>query len=252
MATYALRALVLKKTKLGEIDVIVSLLSDEGKHVRAVAKGMRKPGSRIGGRLEPYGVVDLLVRSGRSLDTIVEVEAVRTRATIYAEYSRSVTASVVVDVIDKLSVEGQVEPRIFGLADATLEVLEDAPAKKLQIILVGFLVKAMAMHGCRPVFDRCACCSKPTGHGVSRRFSLSEGGTICPGCRDTAGHSMAVSSESCALLGDLLYKTMAEIAADESEHDQRVVEEAFALMHVFAKHHLPVRLRALDLYREIL
>lgn len=252
MATYALRALVLKKTKLGEIDTIVSLLSDEGKHVRAVAKGMRKPGSRIGGRLEPYGVVDLLIRSGRSLDIIVEVETVRTRAAIYAEYNRSVTASVVVDVIDKLSLEGQVEPRIFGLADATLEVLESASAEKLRIILTGFLVKAMAMHGCRPVFDRCACCSRPTGHSASRRFSLSEGGTICSGCFGAAAHSMTASSESCALLGELLFRTMAEIAADESEHDQRVVSEALALVHAFVKHHLPVRLRALDMYGEIL
>jgi len=252
MATYTLKALVLKKTKLGEIDVIVSLLSDEGKHVRAVAKGMRKPGSRIGGRLEPYGVVDLLIRTGRTLDTIVEVEAVRTRAALFAEYGRSVTASVVVDVVDKLSVEGQVEPRIFGLADATLEVLEEASTGKLQIILVGFLVKAMAMHGCRPVFDRCACCSRLSAHGGAKRFSLSDGGTVCPECKDAAGHFMTASGEACALLGSLLYKTMAEIAADSEKADERVVTEALTLMHAFARHHLPARLRALDLYREIL
>jgi len=252
MATYTLRALVLKKVKLGEMDVIVSFLSDEGKHLRAVAKGMRKPGSRIGGRLEPYGVVDLLVRTGRTLDTIVEVEAVRTRAAIFAEYERSVTASVVVDVVDKLSVEGQVEPRIFGLADATLEALEGAPAGKLQIILVGFLVKAMAMHGCRPIFDRCACCSRPSTHAGVKRFSLSEGGTICPNCKDTAEHSMTASSEACVLLGELLYKTMAEIAADSDTTSERVVAEALALMHAFVRHHLSARLRALDLYREIM
>ena len=44
MPSYPLRALVLRKTKLGETDVIVTLASDEGRQVRAVAKGLGAPG----------------------------------------------------------------------------------------------------------------------------------------------------------------------------------------------------------------
>ena len=45
--TYRTRAIVLDKTKLGESDLILELLAENGSLVRAVAKGARKPGSRL-------------------------------------------------------------------------------------------------------------------------------------------------------------------------------------------------------------
>lgn len=41
--TYRCNALVLKKTKLGESDLILTCLKDDGSQLRAVAKGARKP-----------------------------------------------------------------------------------------------------------------------------------------------------------------------------------------------------------------
>lgn len=52
--TYSLQALVLRKTKLGETDLIVTLLAQDGRQVRAVAKGARKPNSSFASRLEIF------------------------------------------------------------------------------------------------------------------------------------------------------------------------------------------------------
>ena len=51
---YNERCIVLKHTKLGETDVIVTMLGGDGRQIRAVAKGLRKPGNRIGARLELF------------------------------------------------------------------------------------------------------------------------------------------------------------------------------------------------------
>ena len=51
-ATYTARAIVLRKTKLGESDLIVTLLAQDGSQARAVAKGARKPSSPFAARLE--------------------------------------------------------------------------------------------------------------------------------------------------------------------------------------------------------
>src|SRR5450756_700314 len=74
--SYPLRALVLRKTKLGEADLILTLLADDGRQVRAVAKGARKTKSRIGARAEPFTVLDLLLHEGRTLEVIGEAEIV--------------------------------------------------------------------------------------------------------------------------------------------------------------------------------
>ena len=52
--TYSLRALVLRRTKLGESDLILTLLSEDGSQKRAVAKGARRPKSSFAARTEPF------------------------------------------------------------------------------------------------------------------------------------------------------------------------------------------------------
>ncbi|MFQ9180415.1 MAG: DNA repair protein RecO [Eggerthella lenta] len=74
--TYDARAIVLRKTKLGESDLILALLAEDGSQIRAVAKGARKPASSFAARLELYSVVDLLVARGRSLDIVKEARLV--------------------------------------------------------------------------------------------------------------------------------------------------------------------------------
>ena len=71
-ATYTARAIVLRKTKLGESDLIVTLLAQDGSQARAVAKGARKPSSPFAARLELYSSVDLLCSEGRNLDIVKE------------------------------------------------------------------------------------------------------------------------------------------------------------------------------------
>ena len=50
--TYRTKVLVLDKTKLKETDLILTMLDERGRQVRAVAKGARKPGGRLAARCE--------------------------------------------------------------------------------------------------------------------------------------------------------------------------------------------------------
>ena len=72
--TYRCRAIVLDKTKLGGERPHPHLLADSGAQVRAVAKGARKPGSRLAARCELACSVDLLLARGRSLDVVSQAE----------------------------------------------------------------------------------------------------------------------------------------------------------------------------------
>ena len=67
-------AVVLRVTKLGEADRIVTLLTRREGRVRAVAKGVRRTKSRFGGRLEPFSHVDLQLYAGRNLDIVTQAE----------------------------------------------------------------------------------------------------------------------------------------------------------------------------------
>lgn len=241
MTSYALRVLVLRKTKLGEADIILTLLSADGRIVRAVAKGMRKPTSRFAGRLEPASVADVMLAPGRTLEVLSDARSVDLHPGLRAAYERSTAASVVLDVLDKMAVEGQPEERLFGLACATLAALEAAETERLRAVVTGFLLKAMAMHGYRPHLDSCVSCACSV---VDRSgFSLDAGGVLCSAC---GGTTPMLGRGARELLSWLLAATMEEIG--RTDLPQREVSEAFGLMRQFVTYHLPARLKALEYY----
>jgi len=243
MPSYHARALVLRKTKLGETDSILNLLAEDGRQIRAVAKGVRKPGSRFGGRLEPHSVVDLLLHTGRNLDVITEADTVVTHSAVREDFDRASAAAVVADVLDKMSLEGQAEDRLFGLGDATLAALEVADVSRLPQIVSAFLVKAMAMHGYRPQLESCAACAASAEGGSG--FSLAAGGIVCPDC----GSGEAVvrfSEDGRSQLERMLSSTMAEVAS--AHEDSETVRQTLDLLRGFVAYHVPAKMKALDMY----
>ncbi len=75
MPTYRDEAVVLRTHKLGEADRIVTMLSRSHGKIRAVAKGVRRTGSRFGARLEPFMVIDGQFYIGRTLDIVQQAES---------------------------------------------------------------------------------------------------------------------------------------------------------------------------------
>lgn len=244
MPTYPLQALVLRKTKLGETDTILTLLAADGRQVRAVAKGLRKPGGRFGARLEPYAVCDLMLNTGRSLEIVTDARTVASHSGLREDLDRSAAAAVAADLLDKISVEGQHEERLFALATTTFDVMEIAPVSAMPALVIAFLVKAMAMHGYRPQLESCACCAQEVGE--TREFSVAGGGALCPECGALDASTVRFSAEGRAWLQRLLLAKMAEIPALEMPDE--AMRDCFELVRAFVGFHVPARLKALDFY----
>jgi DNA repair protein RecO (recombination protein O) len=239
--SYPLRVLVLRKTKLGETDLILTLLAADGRQVRAVAKGARKPRGKLGARSEPFTVLDVLLHSGRNLEIVAEAQTVASHDAVRSDYDRTVAGAVVLDVLDKISVEGQVEPQLFDMTLVTLDVLDGAPVGCLDMVVAAFLLKALAMHGYRPALDACASCGGAVDGDAS--FSVEAGGVVCPGC---GGGGALVSAEARALMRALMRARMAEVVTLEAPIAVR--DEVLRVLRSYVGFHVPARLRALDSY----
>jgi DNA repair protein RecO (recombination protein O) len=241
VASYPLRALVLRKTKLGEADLIINLLAEDGRHVRAVAKGARRTKSKFGARVEPYSVLDLLLHTGRTLEIVVEAEIVRSHEGLRVDLDRMACAAVVADLLDKASVEGQTDDRLFGLACATLDAMETVEPAHLFAVTLAFLAKAMAMLGYRPQLHACATCARDAEGGST--FSLEAGGVLCPVCGAMDASALPISCEVRDALASLLGARMSEVPS--LELDREVQRACFALLREFVAYHVPARMRAL-------
>ena len=81
MGLYRDEGVILKTTKLGEADRIVTMLTRNHGKIRAVAKGVRRTKSRFGARLEPFMRADMLLAQGRNLDVVSQAVSLAAYAT---------------------------------------------------------------------------------------------------------------------------------------------------------------------------
>ena len=148
MPVYRDEAIVLRAQKLGESDRIVTLLTRQYGRVRAVARGVRKTSSRIGGRLEPFAHVDVQMYTGKSLDNITQVETIQALgAPLAADYVAWTSGTAMLEAAERLTPEER-EPAIpqFALLVSGLRSLA-ASEHDPRLILDSYLLRSLAVAG---------------------------------------------------------------------------------------------------------
>ncbi|AIC91641.1 DNA repair protein RecO [Bifidobacterium coryneforme] len=183
MAIYRDEGLVLKTTKLGEADRIITILTREHGKIRAVAKGVRRTKSRFGSRLEPFMRVDLLIAQGRNLDIVSQASSLATYAdSISADYDLYTNGGVILETADKL-IAGEDQPASdqYGLLLAALAALA-GHRHDPRAISASYLMRALALAGWRPRLDSCLVCGRTDDLTYC---SVSGGGAMCSADRTT-------------------------------------------------------------------
>lgn len=244
MPLYRDEAVVLRTQKLGEADRIVTLLTRRHGRVRAVAKGVRRTGSRFGARVEPFTHVDLQLHSanyerGKSLDTVTQAETIAPYGErIATDYGRYTAGTAVLETAERLTAEER-EPslRLYLLVVGALRSLADGNHLPT-LVLDAFILRALAIAGYEPSLDACARCDAPGPH---RFFAVAAGGLVCaehrPGGAATAS-PQAVALLDALLTGDWL---LADAAAGGTQR------EASGLVAAYLQWHIERGLRSLRL-----
>lgn len=238
MATYRDQGIVLRTHKLGETDRILTLMTQGRGKVRAVAKGVRRPGSRFGGRLEPYSHVDLLLYEGRSLDVVTQADLLAPHANIRADWHTSSAAAVLVELVDTVSVEGDRDNRLFLQLRAGLQAL-DAQPPDTRVFIDAFLLRVAGVVGFAVDTQRCATCGAAGPHPF---LSIVLGGTLCADC--APGGTRAVARDVVARLEMLSSDAWAPLVGLPDDDAGRV---AASFAHAYAEHHLDRRLKSYPL-----
>lgn len=173
MALYRTDAVVLRTYKLGEADRIVVLYTRTRGKVRAVAKGVRRTKSRFGGRLEPGAVVALQLYEGRNLDVITQAETSALLPSLRSDIDRYGRATILLEVVDQASVEGEANPALFKMLAGALTELERTGAA---LVVPAFVAKLLVLEGVQPLVDACVTCGRSDDLVA---LSVDDGGTLC-------------------------------------------------------------------------
>ncbi len=239
--TYRTRAVVLGRTKLGETDLILTLLCEGGAEARAVAKGARKPGGRLAARVELFCETDFLLAHGRSLDVVSEASLIEPHARLRGDYERVSAASAVAETARLTCFDGAEDGFLYPVCSRALTACEQAADQAhLDLVVAAYVMKVLAHGGWRPELDRCCAC----GDEATTFFSAAAGGVLCESCAREVAGAEPLGAGQLAWLRALIACTFDELLAAEVDPETAVF--LLGSSHVWAATHLDARLRALE------
>lgn len=161
-ASFSFEGIVVRKTKLKETDLILTILSQEGSLLPLVAKGARKPHNSFAARMELGNRVRGLAFSGSHLAILKEVSLVRAFEGSRKDIGSLYALSTLCEGAYKLCTEGQEDKRYFFCLDAALLQLTNAQNEWASALLAcAYLAKMFALLGLRPQLCSCISCAKP-------------------------------------------------------------------------------------------
>jgi len=234
MTLFRDRGVVLRTIRLGEADRIVTLITEEHGKVRAVAKGVRRTGSKFGSRLEPFSHVALLGWQGRGdLDIVNQVEVVDTFRAVREDLDRMTSAMSMLEVVDQVGQERHANPRLYAMLVGALTALAERDSA---MVAPAFFLKVLALEGSEPVLDVCVSCGEDDPDQLVA-FDLVEGGVLCRSCR----RGRSLSPQGLALMRRILGGGLAGVLA---EPRSAVTDEVSALATEAMEVHLDRRLRS--------
>lgn len=152
---YKTEGIILKRKNVGEADRIITVFTKEYGKMRVIAKGIRKVSSRRAPHLEVFTRVNMVVHSGKSLESVSEVEPVNVFESVRSDLKRISMAYYFCELIDSLLPEKQEQRDVYSLLTRALDDLGSGtrmyPMSKIFTLellwTLGFLPRSKTLNG---------------------------------------------------------------------------------------------------------
>jgi DNA repair protein RecO (recombination protein O) len=177
---YSTDAIVLSRFDYGEADRILTLITPTGGKIKAIAKGIRRQKSRIGGSLEPFAELNVLMARGRTFDVVVQVSVGHAWLNLRDNLESAATAWYLAELADRSLEEHRGAEPVYAILRRAYELLDAGMAP-------GRVARWYEMHladelGVRPEVDRCVECDRALEVDGRFRWVPPLGGVLCDRC----------------------------------------------------------------------
>jgi DNA repair protein RecO (recombination protein O) len=177
---YKTEGIVLKSMEYKEADKIVTIYTKDYGKITAIAKGVRKTKSKFGSSLEILTHSIFLIYKGRNIDIVSQTEILESFFSTSKEVIKFAFAANCVEIVNKLTVEREINIGLFNLLKEVLHYLRETNDPKL--LTLSFKWQTMSILGYRPSLNHCCRCNKSTEDQKEMYFNIREGGLVCNNC----------------------------------------------------------------------
>jgi DNA repair protein RecO (recombination protein O) len=195
---YTTDAIVLSRFDLGEADRVLTLITPSGGKLKAIAKGIRRPTSRLGGSLEPFAELTVALARGRTFDVVTQVSVGHAWLKLRDDLESAATAWYLAELADRSLEERHAAEPLYALLRRAYELLDAGMAP-------GRVARWFEMHlldelGVRPEVDRCVECDRVLESDERFRWVPPVGGIVCERCPGPPHGRAGITLEALKLL----------------------------------------------------
>jgi DNA repair protein RecO (recombination protein O) len=244
---YTTDAIVLSRFDLGEADRVLTLITPGAGKIKAIAKGIRRPTSRIGGSLEPFAELQLAMARGRTFDVVVQVSVGHAWLNLRDSLESAATAWYLAELADRSLEERHAAEPLYALLRRAYELLDAGMAP-------GRVARWYEMHlldelGVRPEVDRCVECDRMLEASGRFRWVPPLGGVLCDRCPGPPQDRTGLGLEALKLLKAYQRLDVAALAGLRIQPD--VERETEAALREFVRQALERDARSLAFLDEV-
>ncbi len=250
MPVYTANVIVLRRINFGETDRIVTLLTREHGKISAIAKGARKPVSRLAGPTEIMTYSRMQLATGRNLDIITQVEVKESFPRIRSDLRKIAHATYLMELVDRMTEEHERNVDLFDTLLSSLYLMErpNDPEK----ITHMFELQFMRLLGYEPVLDKCVRRERgvvPMPPADELYFSPSLGGLVCRECGPLPDDAIRIEPETVKIMRRLLVAEAPEV--ERMEIPPEVMDQISRAMRWFIRFHSEREIKSAEFLQAI-
>jgi DNA repair protein RecO (recombination protein O) len=244
---YKTSAIVLSRFELGEADRVLTLLTPHDGRLKAIAKGVRRPTSRLGGSVEPFAELQLVLAHGRTFDVVTQASVRHAWLGLRDRLESTATAWYVSELVERSTEERAPAPRLYDLLIRAYELLDaGAPPGR---VARWFEFRLTDDLGLRPEVDRCVECDRRVEADEPLRWVPALGGILCAIHPGPPAERARISADVLRLMKAYRHRPIEEIAA--LRLPPAVESEVESAMRLFVRHVLEREARSLEFLDQV-
>ena len=252
MNNYVTEAINLKSYNLNDADKIIVMYSKDNGLIKGVAKGIKKPKSKLGARMDLLVANTLQLLKGRSMDTILQANTVNHFRKTREDMDKLMLSSYISEVVMNFGEGSETASKeIYELLYKALNKISESSEKKdMLIATIKFQLKILLIMGFCVELDTCLCCGERI-LDEEMYFSSSMGGTVCKECNDALGVKLKMHHKIRDFLQAMLQFDFDYISDYDKKATEKVCNVCFNLLDEYIKTHTNKRQKSAKLVQEL-
>lgn len=168
---------VIRTQDYGETNKIVTVFSGKLGKFAVVAKGAKKPKSRMAALTQPFIYAQFLAYPAKGLGSLQQGDILDSFRKIREDIIKTSYAAYISELTDKLIENQEPDLYIYDQFQRTMQWIADKEEADIPVFM--YELKLFKKAGFAPVVDRCVSCGRSDELSA---FSVSEGGLLCRRC----------------------------------------------------------------------